>query len=241
MPLRIRPDDRLPILGVIGLVLFIVFLIFAPDADGLEPHELRVVGVKYAPTKVVGSGPTVHYETSDLVHPNLSKLTGSIWTERNVWTGNGSENLPCEGGIHWIDNKNVLTISHCLETPPPTTTTTTTPSTTTTTTAPPTTTSTTVATTTTSTSTPPEVTTTTEPPSVTTTTAPPTGSTSTTTCPICTPITDPPPVGGVAAGGGATADQPAPWWLWVLVVGGAPLAAGLGLLIGAWATGFRRD
>ena len=237
MPLRIRPDDRLPILGVIGLVLFIVFLIFAPDADGLEPHELRVVGVKYAPTKVVGSGPTVHYETSDLVHPNLSKLTGSIWTERNVWTGNGSENLPCEGGIHWIDNKNVLTISHCLETPPPTTTTTTTPSTTTTTTAPPTTTSTTVATTTTSTSTTPEVTTTTEPPSVTTTTEPPNGNGAPTSapCPICVPPTDPPPVGGVAAGGGSTADQPAPWWLWVLVV------AGLGLLIGAWATGFRRD
>lgn len=47
------------------------------------------------------------------------------------WTGNGSEHLPCEFGIHWIYNGNRLTVSHCLENPATSTTTTTTQPTTT--------------------------------------------------------------------------------------------------------------
>jgi len=118
---------------------------------------LDVDGVTYSPTKVVGNGPTYHFETPD-ANPQAAS------TSRHTWSGHGSENLPCEGGIHWIDNENVLTISHCLETPPETTTTTEPP--TTTTTEPPTTTTTEPATTTT---TVPETTTTTEPEETTTT------------------------------------------------------------------------
>ena len=150
-----------------------------------SPPEIVVDGVHYSASKV--SGETVHYETP---HTNPS----SAYTDRNVWTGNGSELLPCEGGIHWIDNENLLTISHCL---PGETTTTTTSLPTTTTTVPPTTT----------TSTEPPSTTTTIP---TSTTLPPTTS-STTTVPETT-TTDPQttttetPVGGVPTGGGACAD-----------------------------------
>lgn len=85
------------------------------------PGPITVDGVQYAATKV--SGPTVHYETPD-TNPQAAS------TERHTWTGNGAENLPCPYGIHWIDNANVLTISHCL--PGETTTTTTDPTTTTT-------------------------------------------------------------------------------------------------------------
>ncbi len=73
-------------------------------------HVLTVDGQEYSPTKVVGNAndPTVHYETPD-TNP------GAAFTERHDWVGNGSEKLPCEFGIHWIDNANVLTISNCLE------------------------------------------------------------------------------------------------------------------------------
>jgi len=152
------------------LVLALVFVaLFATATLATVPHELNVDGVTYAPSKL--SGPTVHYETPD-VNPT------SAFSERHVWEGNGSENLPCEGGIHWIDNKNVLTISNCLEIPESTTTTTVVVTTTTvpptTTTVPPTTT------------TIPETTTTTV---QTTTTTTPSTTTSTTTVPESTTTT----------------------------------------------------
>ena len=155
-----------------ALAIFLLALAPALTAASADAERLLVVdGVTYPPTQI--SGPVAHYETPD-VNPTVA------YTETHIWEGNGSEHLPCEGGIHWIDNENLLTISNCLEVPPSTTTTTTstTPPTTivttttlpvTTTTAPPTTTSTTPPTTTTTA--PPETTTTTSPP-VTTTTEP---------------------------------------------------------------------
>lgn len=134
-------------------------------ANGAE-NTLTVDGVTYSPTQI--SGPTVHYETPD-VNPQVA------YTERHVWEGNGSDNLPCEYGIHWIDNKNLLTVSHCLEGPDETTTTTQPEPSTTTTTEPPTTTvpsstsTTTMAEPTTTTTTEAETTTTTQTPSTTTT------------------------------------------------------------------------
>lgn len=76
------------------------------------------------------SGPTDHYET-----PTPNPV--SAFTARHTWDGvHGAEHLPCVGGIHWIDNANLLTISHCLDgsttTTVPETTTTTVPETTTT-------------------------------------------------------------------------------------------------------------
>lgn len=131
-----------------------------PVAD--DGYFLIVDGNRYLPSEV--SGPVRHYET-----PDTSPL--EAYSDRHVWEGNGSEWLPCEGGIHWIDNANVLTVSHCLDVPPTTTTTTTEPppttTTTTTTTQPPVTTTTAPPTTTTSTTT-----TTTEPPATTTTLPP---------------------------------------------------------------------
>ena len=68
---------------------------------------INVDGVEYQASKVTPGG-TVHFETPD-TNPVAA------FTVRNVWVGNGSKQLPCPGGIHWIDNKNVLTISNCLE------------------------------------------------------------------------------------------------------------------------------
>ncbi|RLB68245.1 MAG: hypothetical protein DRH08_01490 [Deltaproteobacteria bacterium] len=140
-------------------------------AGAVTPADylLTVDGVTYQPNKAVGEGPTFHFNTPD-VNPQAA------FTDRHVWSGHGSENLPCEGGIHWIDNANVLTISHCLETPPETTTTTEPPTTTTvpettTTTGPPETTTTQPETSTT-TSEPPGTTTTKPTPAETTTTIP---------------------------------------------------------------------
>lgn len=143
-------------------------VLWALPASGVVGHTLTVDGTVYLPSQI--SGPTVHYETPD-TNPQ------SAFTERNTWTGNGSEHLPCEFGIHWIDNHNVLTVSHCLEGENGTTTTTT--STSTTTTTEPTTTTTTTEPTTTTTTTEPTTTTTTS--TSTTTTEPSTTTTEATT------------------------------------------------------------
>jgi hypothetical protein len=114
-----------------ALLLATLMVASAGAALAVDAGPITVDGVQYAATKV--SGPTVHYETPD-VNPSAAS------TGHHTWVGNGSENLPCEDGIHWIDNANVLTISHCLEVPDETTTTvpettTTVPETTTTTVA----------------------------------------------------------------------------------------------------------
>lgn len=115
-------------LGVIAVaVLVLVALVaFAGTADGApQPNSLFVQeqgdtdGVVYLPTKITPGG-TFHYET-DNTNPSQAYLNNHVLGDL-VWTGNGSEHLPCEGGIHWIANKNVLTISNCLEAPPTTTT-----------------------------------------------------------------------------------------------------------------------
>jgi LPXTG-motif cell wall-anchored protein len=143
---------------VIGLVT-IAMLLLARPVWATPTAQLTVDGVTYSPTHI--SGPVYHYET-----PDTSPLVA--FTNKHTWNGvNGAENLPCPGGIHWVDNKNLLTISHCLPWEEPTTTTTTS-TTTTTTTEPPTT-----------TTTEPPTTTTTE--ITTTTTTEPTTTSSTTT------------------------------------------------------------
>lgn len=175
--MRLRIALAAILLGTLGFLVTAQNLLVADDL----PTIITVDGVTYEATKV--SGPTVHFETPD-TNPS------EAFTERNVWVGNGSEQLPCEGGIHWIDNENVLTISNCL---PSATTTTTGASTTTstestTTTSSPTTT-TTVPSTTTTTTTP--TTTTSEASTTTSTTEPATTTTTTTTTPPSLPFTGP--------------------------------------------------
>ena len=143
----------------------------------------------------------VAYEAGEPFEANVdhyyTPYTGAdpvtAYTDRHDWTGNGSDNLPCLGGYHWVDNENVLTISHCLPEEPTTTTTSTTSTTSTTTTVPETTTTSTV----------PETTTTSTPeddPTTTTTGAP----TTTTTKPPELPYTGPsdwlPALGAIGLG-----------------------------------------
>lgn len=148
----------------------------SPSTGYFSAQPLSVDGVLYWPTLVVGDGPTFHYEAPTPLNGSQSY----VFTQRHRWEGHGQENL--EGGClvgHWIDNKNVLTLSHCVEYPP--TTTTTVPATTTTSTVPATTTSTTLAVVTT---TVPEASTTTLAPTTTTSEAPTTtAATPTTTLP----------------------------------------------------------
>lgn len=143
------------------------------DENGFHPIlTVGQGGVENHYSAVKVSGPVYHYETPE-TNPDYAeeRMNG------HVWEGHGSEHLPCPGGIHWISNNKLLTISNCLEVPSSTTTTTTVP----TTTIPPTTTSTTTTTVTSTTST------TTVVPSTTTTVVPTTTSLppSTTAPPEC--------------------------------------------------------
>lgn len=131
---------RLVSIFVATLVAFAFLMIGVSAAVASGVDLIWVDGNPHEATKI--SGPTLHFETPEA-------WPTAAYTVRNVWAGNGSENLPCPGGIHWIDNKNVLTISNCLEVPSSTTTTI--PNTSTTTTVPASTTTTTVNPTTTTT------------------------------------------------------------------------------------------
>lgn len=95
-----------------------------PAHTGASGHQLVVDGTAYDSTKEAGA--SIHWETyGDPQH--------AVFAERDQeWYpgDNGSEHIPCDYGIHWISNDNVLTISHCLEAPPSTTGPTTTSSTT---------------------------------------------------------------------------------------------------------------
>lgn len=120
----------------VALALAFTFAVFTPANGSVNP-TITVDGVEYDAGEPF-TADVDHYYTPD-VHPLAAH------TERHVWQGHGQEQLPCEGGIHWVDNKNVLTVSHCLPTADTTTTTaptttTTEPTTTTTTTSPTTTT-----------------------------------------------------------------------------------------------------
>ena len=184
------PKGNLIRLGAMlaGILLAVSLVLVVQPVDATGNHLLIVDGVSYQPDKETGGA--VHYFT-----PGTSPTTAS--TERHQWLGNGSEHLPCSGRLHWIDNVNLLTISHCEEGETTTTTTTATtipPSSTTSTT------STTVPRPSTTTTTDP--TTTTVPESTSTTQAPPS---STTVPPDGSTTTEPPPVGGVPTGGGALA------------------------------------
>ena len=118
---------RHPLIAIISfLSVVIAVLAVVIPGSAISGPDLTVDGVAYEPTKIVGQAydATVHYETPD-TNPTVA------FTDRHQWVGNGSELLPCQYGIHWIDNKNVLTISHCLEDPDEETTTSTTQATTT--------------------------------------------------------------------------------------------------------------
>jgi len=93
----------------ITLIVVIAALLMLALASAVQASNnwLYVDGALYAPTHV--SGPVFHYETPD------SNPTDAF-SNRHEWTGNGSEWLPCPNGIHWVDNKNRLVISNCLET-----------------------------------------------------------------------------------------------------------------------------
>ena len=96
--------------ALLTLAILAVALVFPTTlATADSGHTLTVDGTVYTPTKVVGNAAdhVVHYETPD-TDPTAA------FSERHQWVGNGSEHLPCPFGIHWIDNKNVLTISNCL-------------------------------------------------------------------------------------------------------------------------------
>ena len=81
-------------------------------------HVLYVDGTPYNSTQE--SGPVIHFETGPIVGGE-----DVTFPERDqVWEGNGSDNLPCEFGAHWVSNDNLLTLSHCLEGPDESTTTT---------------------------------------------------------------------------------------------------------------------
>ncbi len=221
----------------------VMMLIGAALAQANGTHTLTVDGTVYAPSKVVGSGPTVHYFTPGAT-PSVA------FTERHTWTGNGSDNLPCEGLLHWIDNKNVLTISHCeFENGTTTTTTqvttTTSPEVTTTTRVVSTTTSTTSTTQPTTTTTAPttsttvvgSTTTTTTGDASTTTTTVRDGSTTSTNLTLCGKDGDA-PCGGVSTGGGSciigvctVAQTSGSGWGWVWA-GVSLLALGLATLVG---------
>lgn len=138
----------------LATALLLTLLITAAPALAAPTHQLTVDGTTYAPTKVTGGA--VHYYTPAPPQPTAASSERHIWDPKH-----GAEHLPCTGRLHWIDNANLLTISHCEEAPDVTTTTSEPPPTTTT-----------VPQTTTSTTEPP-VTTTTGPPD-TTTTEPPT-------------------------------------------------------------------
>lgn len=72
-----------------------------------QPGPIVVDGTPYQPTQV--SGPVWHYET-----PTPNPGSARVEVRDQDWTGNGSENLPCPDGIHWVSNESVLTVSHCL-------------------------------------------------------------------------------------------------------------------------------
>jgi LPXTG-motif cell wall-anchored protein len=78
----------------------------ASDGD----HVLNVAGASVNSYK--HSGSAIHWETRV-----IGRSESVTYEERQqTWTGNGSEHLEdCEGGLHWISNENVLTISHCLD------------------------------------------------------------------------------------------------------------------------------
>ena len=110
---------------IIGLVL--ILAAFTPT-NGQEVGEapLAVVAddVLFVDGIAYDRGEPLNAAVSHYYTPYTGQDPVSAFTARNVWTGNGSDNLPCEGGYHWIDNENLLTISHCLEVTTDTTTTT---------------------------------------------------------------------------------------------------------------------
>ncbi len=103
------------LLLIAGLALTAVGFSTVAEAE-VGPGPITVDGVQYPADRTTGGA--THYETPT---PNPKTASNSVHT----WTGNGSGNLPCPGGIHWISNENVLTVSHCLADSGSTTTTTT--------------------------------------------------------------------------------------------------------------------
>lgn len=96
--------------AIAGAALAVTGLIVTPGVASASntSHTLVMNGVSYSSYKE--SGAAWHFNTPAGITPTSASVA-----ERNqTWTGNGSDNLPCPYGIHWISNNNVLTISHCL-------------------------------------------------------------------------------------------------------------------------------
>ena len=96
-----------PAIAVAAVLLVIGLALGSPLLAGANGAPfLNVDGNVYQPSQT--SGPVRHYNTPD-TNP------GSAFSDRHTWNGvNGADNLPCPNGIHWVDNANLLTISHCL-------------------------------------------------------------------------------------------------------------------------------
>jgi hypothetical protein len=122
---------RNKLLGLVGLLVLAACGTQAIAGDSAT-HVLYVDGTPY--NSYQESGPVIHWETGP-----IDGGEDVTFPERDqVWEGNGSDNLPCEFGAHWVSNDNLLTLSHCLDGPDESTTTTSTtvPDETTTTTVP---------------------------------------------------------------------------------------------------------
>ena len=120
---RVSPSKTFVLATAALLAAGAISVADSPVGASATGHTLVVNGASYESYQ--HSGAAIHWNTPTNTVGSAS--FNDPETGRNqVWTGNGAEHLPCPGGIHWISNDSVLTISHCLDDPNPTTTTTTT-------------------------------------------------------------------------------------------------------------------
>ncbi|MFO7548072.1 MAG: hypothetical protein R6X29_04255 [Acidimicrobiia bacterium] len=106
---------------VAGLVLLLVLIGAAtigmgmPPASAEDPHILVVDGVEY--DHAFETRGTIHWYT-----PGVDEVDEARYGDV-VWDGQGSENLPCEGELHWVYSKvaKILVISECVPAAPTTT------------------------------------------------------------------------------------------------------------------------
>lgn len=109
---------------VAALVAGLAAMAFTLPALAATSGDLIVDGTNYGQPDKVTPG-TRHWYTSTPNPKSASVVGGKKWDGKN-----GKEHLPCNGLVHWVENKNRLVISHCeggsttTTTLPPTTTTT---------------------------------------------------------------------------------------------------------------------
>lgn len=230
MPVRLRQGGiRAVVMVVAALVLGLsVVVVFNGPARATDSNQVDFwceEGVKIEP---IGAPSYTVPQPPD----------GFTWTLLVIKSATDNEVFPNPVPGHSYTPSNGHDVSHvilCMEPVQVTTTTTTTAPTTTstdptTTTTAPATTTTTTAPTTTTTTTPRTVTTLPPDPPMTTSTLPPDPPPTTSTLPPDTTTTEPPPEGGVSAGGGATAVGGAEFAVLWLVTGALALLSGVTLL-----------